>query len=634
MSIQLTNAEWLVLRAAADAVKPPPPVDHLTWAEENVAFGKESPFPGPYNRKLFPFFDRILEVLAPDHPCREVTMRKSAQLGGTVVAQVFAGSTLDQDPCDFLFTHPTEPNAKRWSKLKWKKFLRQSAALRKIFLGRSRDASDSVLYQERTDGLGSITISGANSEASLSMVTMPKQVQDDLAKWEMNAAGDPETQADSRSQAFDLAKIFKPGTPLIMPGCRITRNYKKGTQERFHVPCPHCDHYQPLEWENMLANLEEGKPESAQFTCVACGGVIEQKHRYQVVLRGRWVADNPGAKSISFHLWSAYGPLMSWSRIADAWFKAKGDPEAERVFLNDVVGEAFEFKGEAPPWEDVRDRAEETGHVRGRIPPRILVLTLGLDCQKDRVEWHLVGWGQERRRAVIDYGVQSGHISEEECWKGLDLLLKQTWRNGAGRDIGIDLAAIDGNAWTEDVWEWAKRHPQSKVIMVRGNRGDTAPLLEHVKRERDRNGKIIKWSRRFYNFGASPLKMALYRNLKKTDPMERGHVGLPKGMEDEYFRQLCSEKRVPKRQKTGFIKYEWTKDPSQANEALDSHLQAEAAAIKYGVRVMPDSRWEMLEAEREAPLPDAQLDIEDVAAMNAPGRSTVSASDVGRLFGS
>jgi hypothetical protein len=30
---------------------------------------------------------------------------------------------------------------------------------------------------------------------------MPRQVQDDLAKWELNAAGDPEQQADSRSAA-------------------------------------------------------------------------------------------------------------------------------------------------------------------------------------------------------------------------------------------------------------------------------------------------------------------------------------------------------------------------------------------------------------------------------------------------
>ena len=52
-----------------------------------------------------------------------------------------------------------------------------------------------------------------------------------------------------------------------------------------------------------------------------------------------------------------------------------------------------------------------------------------------------------------------GHIADATCRNWLDALLKQTWRNAAGRDHGIDLAAIDGNAWTQDVWDFARTHP-------------------------------------------------------------------------------------------------------------------------------------------------------------------------------
>src|SRR5690606_33120276 len=106
-------------------------------------------------------------------------------------------------------------------------------------------------------------------------------VQDDLAKWEMNAAGDPETQADSRSQAHEFAKIFKISTPLVEPGCRITKAFEQGSQEKLYLPCPHCGHSQTLEWENFLANLDEEHPERSHFLCVApdCGGVIEDWHR-------------------------------------------------------------------------------------------------------------------------------------------------------------------------------------------------------------------------------------------------------------------------------------------------------------------------------------------------------------------
>src|SRR6202035_4735242 len=126
---------------------------------------------------------------------------------------------------------------------------------------RARDGADAVLFKERRDGLASLLITGANSPASLSQITVNYQVQDDLAKWEVNSAGDPEQQADSRSRAIEFAKIFKPSTPLVEPGCRISKDFEAGSQELPYVPCPHCDHMQVLEWDNMLAALDPAKPD-------------------------------------------------------------------------------------------------------------------------------------------------------------------------------------------------------------------------------------------------------------------------------------------------------------------------------------------------------------------------------------
>ena len=67
--------------------------------------------------------------------------------------------------------------------------------------------------------------------------------------------------------------------------------------------------------------------------------------------------------------------------------------------------------------------------------------------------------------------------------------------------------------------------------------------------------------------------------------------------------------------KHGFVRYIWTKDASQANEALDNHLQAEAAAIKYGVRGLPDALWDRLEEERERAPSPAQGDLEDLMSL-------------------
>ena len=613
MMTMLANPRRMADEVMAETIAPPPPVDYEQWAIDNIVFSKrESEFPGPYNPDLFPLNREILKALSPDDPCRIVTQMGSAQIGKTVLANIFAGGSMAMDPGDLLYTHPTEENARRWSRIKLQQMLRNTTTLQAIFTSRSRDAGDSVFYKERADGRGAILISGANSPASLSQVTMPRQVQDDLAKWETNAAGDPEKQADSRSISIEFAKIFKISTPLIKPGCRITKSYEKGSREKPYVPCPQCGHMHVLTWENLKESVDPDHPERAHFTCPANGCVIEDHHRPQMLRRVEWRAENPKAARFhrSFWQWAAYSLLVSLERIARAWIEAKGEPGAEQVFANDTAGEAYEAKGEAPPWEELKKRADAMGHRFLTIPAGGVLLTIGVDCQKDTVEWSAWAWGREMRRYLVDHGVIEGHISDVAAQSGLEGLLGKTWRNASGRDMRCDLLAIDGNAFTEDVWDWAKKHPISKVIMVRGVGSEQAPRLARVKRERDdRTGKIKKYARRFYNFGSAVLKMALYRNLEKTDPLARGFVGLPQGLDDDYFQQLTAERRIEEKRKDGFVDYKWVKH--HKNEMLDSALQAEAAGIKLGVRAKSDAEWDRLEVEREA-APDApQLDLED-----------------------
>jgi len=616
----LTNPYKLAALVQAEAMAPPPPIDLRRWACDHVKFGSESQFEGPYNPDLFPEFNRILEVLGPEHPARIVVIMKSAQIGGTVLAQIFLAGSLALDPCPFLYVHPTTDNAIRWVKTKWRAMVRQTPALMRLFpQTTSRDGNNSMLYQERADGRGSLLVSGANSEASLSMVSMKRQVQDDLSKWEMNNAGDPEGQADSRSEAFEWAKVLKNSTPLLK-GCRISRNYALSTQERYYLPCPHCEHEHPLEWENFLANIDEDDPDSAFFTCPACGCVIENHHLGDMKRRGRWVAENPGATAVGFYLWSAYSHLSSWKRIREKWLRAKGDPKSEQTFLNDTVGLPYEAASESPPWEEIKARADVTGHQRGVIPVGGLLLTYGVDCQSDRVEWHLRAYGKDLWSATVDYGVIDGHISESDTMKTLDALIERVWPDSFGNRRGANLMAIDGNAWTEDVFTWVKRHPSSRVIMVRGISSDQAPLLARVKRERTLAGDLKKYARRFFNVGVSPLKMSLYKNIAKSDPLARGFVAFPRGMEDDFYQQLCAERREAVRKRDGSVEYRWTKDAAQRNEVLDTALYGDAAAIRLGWRTISDPDWDSLAEKLEQPPKEQQQDLEDLLLPGAAHR--------------
>lgn len=635
----LCNPAWLTYSILAQETMPPPPVDYLSWAKQNIVFSDRiTQFPGPYNEALFPFFSEILKAISPEDPCRIVTIAKSAQVGGTVLANIFTLGTMDMDPCDFLYVHPTEENASRWSKQKLMPLIRETTALTALFPEKSREGGNSIHYKERADGRGAIQAAGANSPSGLSMISPRKQVQDDLSKWQNNEAGDPESQAESRSKAFIAAKILKISTPLIAPGCRISSNFEQGTQERYHVPCPHCLELQPLEWEQMRDHIDPEHPEKACFYCVKCGGEIKEHHRAWMVARengAKWIAKYPERARYhrSFHIWVAYSPLESWEALARAYLNVqRGGPDdkgkkagAEQVFFNDWLGQPFETDGESVGWEVLRDRAAQTGLPRGIIPPKALILTIGIDVQGDRVEWLLVGYGKNRYRVVIDRGIfddntgrnlpgftaHSGHISEPAVQQALSQLVKREWLDCWGNRRKVDLTAIDGNAYTEDVWEWARRHPITDVIMVRGDNREAAPMLAQVKKEKDKKGRPLKYSRRFFNFNASVMKAALYRSYRKEDPEQTGYIDFVHGLGDDFFEQATSEIRVQRRGRSGHPYYEWDLPAGKRNEALDMLNQSLAATVRLGINYWTEDEWDALAERLSQEPPPAQLDLED-----------------------
>ncbi len=636
----LANPARIVEEALALAIKPPPPMDLNAWAVEHLEFGPESPFPGRYDPDRLPFFQRILDVLSADHPSRTVTLLKSAQLGGTLIAQIFAAASMDLDPGGIFHVHPTEANAIGYARTKWRPMIRQVPRLRHIFEGRqSKEGGNSTLHQERRDGLGWLRITGANSPASLSMYSAKRLIKDDLSKWEDNGAGDPEAQSDSRTKAFREAKIFAVGTGFLKTNCRTTKAFKAGTQEHFHVPCPHCEHRHPLEPENFVGNIDPEHPERACFTCPECGGAIEQRHRSAIVAAGEWVAHNPGALDPSFYIWAAYAPFEDWERLARAYLGALGDPKAEQVWWNDTAGRAYELPGEAPAWEELKKRADGTpdkpGRQRGIVPIGALILTLTLDCQDDMVEGAIIGWGRNLTRYPIERVQIGGHISQPETREALNLLVEQAWPTAAGTARAVDIVGIDANAWTDDVFDWTKRWPKSRVLMVRGVGGDASPTLALVRRERRRDGRLVKYQGRFFNVGVNGLKGGFYKFLRVAEPGERGFVDFPAGLEDDYYEQITAEKRTPKVDRRGFTIYEWVKARSQRNEQLDVMVYGEALAVKKGWRLMTAEQWDALAAEREVmgahPASGArfagQLSLFGMPASRAPAAASTSAEN-------
>lgn len=643
----LANPDRVAALAVAEVIEPPPPIDLNAWARDNIEV-HEGPFRGAYDPERFPWRKAVLRACQPDDPCQEVSWMKAVQIGGTLTAQIFIGGLAALDPAPAMFVHPVDVLARRFVRTKWRPFLRASKVLKRLFPEKTRDAGASLDFQERIDGRGFVQHAAAASPSQLSQVTIQRQVQDDIDKWvEDGETGDPEKAADGRSEAYrraGQAKIFKIGNPVNRHNSRIYRAFLRGSQEHWHVPCPHCLTEQPLEWANMQAAIEfdreryraEGLGEDeakeraareAHFTCVNadCGRPIGETDTRRILPLGTWVAHNPRAirRARSFYEWAAF--VKALPEIARAWFDAKGNPGAEQTFLNELAGLPFETEGEAPPWEGLRDRAAKLGHDLCTIPEGGLILVATADCQggpaakNSRVEVHVQAFGAGLRRWTVDYIVVPGYIGDEKTRAELDQLLERTWTNAFGHKRRIERFGIDAGTFAADVQEWVKRHSPHRVWMVRGHKDQHAPdlVIQESRRQRRQarvltgaGGHVPHW------VGSAVVKGQIYTCLTKDDPLGPGWWGFPKGLDDEFFRQLCGEER---RKKKGTNDWIWVQVYDN-NEVLDTAVYGQALAVSLGWKTNSPARWEELRQRWETPAPQGPQGDLFAAAAAPDGR--------------
>ncbi len=634
----LSPAALVVARAMAREMQPPPPVDITAWCEANIVFDDRSPMPGPFRIARFPFLREIHEVLSPEHPCREVTVRGSAQWGKTVsIIQPTLAAWFCSTALDALVVHPTGTAAKEWALNKWGPMRRATPALRDIFGdGRSGDNVDAIFNQETLARNGSLKIVSAGSPTDLTGTTRRLVIMDDVAKFEMTDKGDPDALAVSRADGFEDAKILRVSTPLISGTCRISRAFARSDQRFYQVPCPHCGNMAPLTWENLKKNIDPERLHAACFSCDACGCEIRHSDKERIVGLGKWVATNPRGDHPGFHLWRAYAPQRDWASIAVAYAQVMGwtrlsltgeteaaiaqavEAETEQVFWNDVLGLPYEQASKGPNWEALRDRVENAPVAevleRGVLPAAGFIFTAGVDCQQDRTEVHLKCFGRNWRRWTIDYIVIPHHIGTEECREALDRLLKGTWKTERGLRLPIDMLAIDAGAFTSDVWSWAKRHPWNRVIIVKGASTQSGPLYKPMFEDVRKDGKVRKRDRRAWLVNVSQLKADFYAWLAKDDPLSRGFCAFARALGDEFYRMITAEVRVLKRSRSGVNVSQWElAEPGRRNEALDTENYAEVAARLKGWAAMTEEDWERLTAERGAAPAEAQADLFDAS---------------------
>jgi phage terminase large subunit GpA-like protein len=81
-----------------------------------------------------------------------------------------------------------------------------------------------------------------------------------------------------------------------------------------------------------------------------------------------------------------------WGVLAAEFLRAKDNPETLMPFVNTVLAQGWRAAGEDLDDAALADRVEPFS--LDAIPPEVLVITCGVDCQDDRLECTFVGWSR------------------------------------------------------------------------------------------------------------------------------------------------------------------------------------------------------------------------------------------------
>ena len=521
---------------------------------------------------------------------------KSAQVGWTEIVNNVIGFHVDQDPEPILLVQPTLEMAEAWSKDRLAPMVRDTPALQgKIADPKARDSGNTLLHKSFTGGR--LTIGGANSPAGLASRPIRIVLFDEVDRFPASAGteGDPIALGVKRTRTFWNRKVLMGSTPTIKGASRIEVAFEQSDQRHYFVPCPHCDEFQRLVWANV--RWPDGRPEEAVYVCQHCGVELTDADKPTMLERGEWRSSQPFTGVAGFHISELYSPWSTWAEMAVGFLRAKKLPETLQTWINTSLGECWEDSGEKLEGGALAARIE--GYVPDHVPAGVRVITAGTDCQDDRLEVTLWGWGEDEEAWRLGHHVLRGDPGQGQLWNEHDALLRRRYRTDDGRQLVVEACCVDsGGHFTQQVYAYCAARKRFRIWAIKGAAGQ-GRLIWPKRASRAGKTRANLWV-----IGVDAAKDVLHGRLKKVLEPGPGYVHFDADTEKDYLEQLTNEVVVSKMHAGRRVRVWKLRAGGARVEALDCMVYAYAALQGRGGAALLRTR------AHHAPVPEALPEVE------------------------
>ncbi|WP_428427309.1 terminase gpA endonuclease subunit [Pararhizobium sp.] len=398
----------------------------------------------------------------------------------------------------------------------------------------------------------------------------------------------------ARGTAFYDSILWLGSTPLVRDTSIIWREWTRSDQRRLFVKCPHCQFPQYMKWG------DRNSPYGFKYTTDKGGTVtdcyymcegpdhcrIDEDHKEDMVEGGEFIAQNmspnrPGHRGYHWPAWHSMAPKARWMILAQQDVNARGDPEARKVFVNNVMAE---------PWDDLTHLGFDASTTDSQqvlyaaeVPDDILVLTSAWDMQTNKEgsdlekiasrECQIIGWNEKEMPAVIAYYTVLGEPSDPEARRQFDEIIRRPYTKRDGTKMFIQATVCDmGGHFPDQVKTEAQRYPKSmNVWVIKGRaypqKGKRANTIWPKKVSKNAKNSLDAW----YMICTQLAKDAIARKLLVKGP---GGPRFPMSLPDGYFDRLFCER--PFKQKNGSYHWDHPKG-GRSSEEWDTFVYCYAA---------------------------------------------------------
>lgn len=393
------------------------PMDRRTvveWCEDELYLSeRQTQMPGKFNTKMTPYLREPLNCYA-DGDVTDLVLVFATQTAKTTMIQAGTAWRIANKPTPVVWVMPNESLAQSFSETRWIPLIEDSPTMAALMPNDKNKFKNLEQHFSRC----SLVFCGSNSPANLASRPAGLLNMDEMDKFGRETALESSAVhlAENRTKSFVGALRVKTSTPTVPEGA-IWAEYKKGTQEKYMIPCVHCVKHIELVWEQVRWsqdakkgdewNLQEVE-ESAHYICPHCAGVINNGQKIEMMQTGKWVATNfMGQKGFrSFHLNSLYAPWRSCSfgSLAVKFLKDTKTTNGLQDFTNSTM---------ALPWEQVTASVGDATiqglrgqYLRGTVPTEDddISLVTCADIGQDAQHWGTVAFNREGVGWLIDYG--------------------------------------------------------------------------------------------------------------------------------------------------------------------------------------------------------------------------------------